>query len=137
MINDSQIEFQFMQYFSFENEGITSQHCPYENLVSTISALNRCSEKYSVVVKIVPSHRSNQIGNSKSSLEAMKAGFTKREMEVYALAIKGLSNKLIAERLFITSETVKSHRRSIIRKAGVSKIDDIKNLILQVNKVLE
>jgi two-component system response regulator NreC len=55
---------------------------------------------------------------------------TKREFEILELAIKGYSNKLISEKLFITVETVKSHRKSIVNKTGVSKVEEIKNWLL-------
>lgn len=43
-----------------------------------------------------------------------------REREVLPLLVEGLSNDEIAERLFISSHTVKNHVTSIFRKAGVS-----------------
>jgi DNA-binding NarL/FixJ family response regulator len=43
-----------------------------------------------------------------------------REVDVLSLIMQGLSNKKIAERLFISFETVRSHRKNILRKVGVS-----------------
>lgn len=45
---------------------------------------------------------------------------TKREVEVYNLISKGLSNKEIADKLFISSHTVKSHIDNIFKKVGVN-----------------
>lgn len=39
-----------------------------------------------------------------------------REIEVLALIMQGLTNNEIAERLFISFETVKSHRKNILEK---------------------
>ena len=44
---------------------------------------------------------------------------TDREMEVLALLVKGLSNKEIAENLYISPRTVKSHVSNILRKLDV------------------
>ena len=44
---------------------------------------------------------------------------TEREMEVLALLVKGLSNKEIAENLYISPRTVKSHVSNILRKLDV------------------
>jgi DNA-binding NarL/FixJ family response regulator len=48
------------------------------------------------------------------------AGLTPREVEVLGLAARGLSNKQIAERLFITQKTVGNHVEHIYLKIGVS-----------------
>jgi DNA-binding CsgD family transcriptional regulator len=44
---------------------------------------------------------------------------TPREREVLTLVAEGLSNQEIAERLFVTSNTLKSYIRSAYRKVGV------------------
>lgn len=43
-----------------------------------------------------------------------------REVDVLSLIMQGLSNKKIADRLFISFETVRSHRKNILRKVGVT-----------------
>ncbi len=43
---------------------------------------------------------------------------SKRELEVLDLIMQGLTNKEIAERLFISFDTVKCHRTSILAKTG-------------------
>lgn len=43
-----------------------------------------------------------------------------REMEVLSLVARGLSNRAIAETLYISEKTVKNHLYSIFRKIGVS-----------------
>ena len=45
--------------------------------------------------------------------------FTEREKEVFVLLANGLTNKEIAESLFITTNTVKRHLKSIFEKLGV------------------
>ena len=46
---------------------------------------------------------------------------TKRELELLALIAQGLSNHDIAERLFISPQTVKVHVRNIYSKLGVEQ----------------
>ena len=46
---------------------------------------------------------------------------TAREMEIYKLVVKNLSNKEIGKKLYISQPTVKSHMSSILRKLGLSK----------------
>ncbi len=45
--------------------------------------------------------------------------FTERELELLGLMADGLSNKGIAEKLFISENTVKYHIRNILQKFGV------------------
>lgn len=44
--------------------------------------------------------------------------FSSREIEIIKLIADGIPTKQIADRLFIALETVKSHRKNILRKAG-------------------
>jgi two-component system, NarL family, response regulator LiaR len=46
---------------------------------------------------------------------------TGREKEILALIVEGLSNKQIAERLFLSNSTVQFHVSNILSKLGVSK----------------
>lgn len=47
-------------------------------------------------------------------------GLSARESEVLALIAEGLTNPAIAEALYISRETVKSHVKHVLRKMGVS-----------------
>jgi DNA-binding NarL/FixJ family response regulator len=50
-----------------------------------------------------------------------KEGLTSREQEVLHLLTKGCTNKEIAQSLFISEKTVKSHLNSIFRKLNVTR----------------
>jgi len=52
--------------------------------------------------------------------ERVAAPLSEREMEVLNLAAKGLSNKDIAEQLFLSPRTVQAHLGSIFNKLGVA-----------------
>jgi DNA-binding NarL/FixJ family response regulator len=47
-----------------------------------------------------------------------KVDFSKRELEILKLVAEGLSSKQIGERLFISSHTVDTHRRNMLKKTG-------------------
>ena len=49
----------------------------------------------------------------------LRKKLTKREQEVLGLITKAMNNKEIAERLFISDQTVGVHRKNIMRKLGV------------------
>jgi DNA-binding CsgD family transcriptional regulator len=50
----------------------------------------------------------------------LETGITPREREIVGLILEGAGNKIIAERLFIAPNTVKTHVRSIFQKLNVS-----------------
>ena len=58
-----------------------------------------------------------------------KFGISKREEEVIELLNRGLSNGEIAERLFVSLATVKTHVHNIYRKTGASSRYDLFHMI--------
>jgi DNA-binding NarL/FixJ family response regulator len=59
-------------------------------------------------------NRTGEAEENEGSIEAYT--LTERELEVLQLIVEGCSNALIAERLFITVGTVKTHVRNILNK---------------------
>ena len=70
-----------------------------------------------------------------SEAETMAADLTRREQEVLALLVKGMSNPEIAERLVISRATVKVHISSILSKLGVASRGEAISLAIQ-NKLV-
>ena len=70
-----------------------------------------------------------------SDVENLAAGLTRREHEVLALLVKGMSNPEIAGQLFISRATVKVHISSILSKLGVSSRAEAISLAIQ-NKLV-
>jgi len=56
---------------------------------------------------------------------------TDREKEILALIVEGLSNKQIAERLYLSNSTVQFHVSNILSKLGVSKRTEAAYLALK------
>lgn len=52
---------------------------------------------------------------------AQKLGITPRELEVLQLIAQGLSNQEIAERLFVSLNTVKTHATNVFAKLDVQR----------------
>lgn len=55
-----------------------------------------------------------------SSGDAKVARLSQREIDVLKLVVEGMSNQAIAEKLFVSVETVKTHMRRIMEKLAVS-----------------
>ena len=65
--------------------------------------------------------------------------FTEREKEVLFLLLKGLNNKEISKRLFISNHTTKAHVASIYTKLGVmNRVQAaIKSMKLGADKIFD
>jgi DNA-binding CsgD family transcriptional regulator len=66
--------------------------------------------------------------------ELKRTGLSKRELEVLEFMARGLSNKEIAEKLFVSENTVKTHASRLFEKLDVKRrtqaIEKAKRLIL-------
>ena len=65
--------------------------------------------------------------------------FTEREREVLFLLLRGLNNKEISQKLFISNHTTKAHVASIYKKLGVSNRVQaaIKSMKLGAEKIFD
>ncbi len=53
------------------------------------------------------------------------SSLTEREQEVLSALVHGLSNKEVADKLNISTHTVISHRKNIVRKTGVRTLPEL------------
>ena len=56
-------------------------------------------------------------------------GLTQREAEVARLACNNLSNREIAEQLYISETTVKKHMSHIFEKLGIASREELGNVL--------
>ena len=57
--------------------------------------------------------------------DAYESKLSKREIEIVKLVAEGLTSTQIAEKLFIAEHTVKTHRKNILRKTGLSNTSQL------------
>lgn len=89
--------------------------------------------KQKVVTKIF-----NLLSDSKSSLDKPESvELSNREIDVLVALAKGLTNKEISDRLFISVHTVITHRKNIIRKTGIKSVSGLTVYALLNNLVDE
>lgn len=73
----------------------------------------------------------NLISTEYSALKANRVEMTKREMEIIELISRGLNNKEIAEKIFVSTSTVDAHRYNILKKL------DVKNTAEMITKAIK
>ncbi|MEJ8755461.1 LuxR C-terminal-related transcriptional regulator [Pontibacter sp. H259] len=66
--------------------------------------------------------------NLKQKNRLLINGLRKRELEILDLVCKGLSTKAIADKLFISPNTVSTHRKNIQHKLGTANVADMVSL---------
>lgn len=83
----------------------------------------RPNRKMTILFKPLTAHR---------ELESKLAGYglSKRQQEVAGWVIRGLSNRQIAERLFITEQTVKDHLHDIFEMMKIRRRSELAARIL-------
>lgn len=71
-----------------------------------------------------PSYLNIEVRNHRPELFQNQI-FTRREMEVLKLITEGLTSEGIADRLFISHETVKTHRKNILEKSACTNTAEL------------
>ncbi|MFD2515504.1 LuxR C-terminal-related transcriptional regulator [Pontibacter locisalis] len=66
--------------------------------------------------------------NLKEKNKLLVKSLRKREVEVLSLICRGMSTKGIAEKLFISANTVSTHRKNIQQKLGTTNVADLVSL---------
>jgi DNA-binding NarL/FixJ family response regulator len=93
--------------------GLVSPDAPPEELVVAITAVARG-------LTVMPRPLTERLLRAPADVEELSEPLTTREREVLELLGRGLSNKLIAQELYISEHTVKFHVSSLYAKLGVN-----------------
>jgi len=65
-------------------------------------------------------HQFRELAAAEEEFGALFSPLTKRETEILDCIAQGMTNKAVADRLYISSQTVKNHVTSILRKLQVN-----------------
>jgi ATP/maltotriose-dependent transcriptional regulator MalT len=81
--------------------------------------LKLTKKKEVLVVKEVPMPALQPFAVNEERLKVL--GITKRELEILELMAQGMSNREIAEKLFVSENTVKTHSSRLFDKLGAKR----------------
>jgi len=81
--------------------------------------LKLTKKKEILIVKEVPVPAAAAFSLNEQRLKDL--GITKRELEILELIAQGMSNREIAEKLFVSENTVKTHSSRIFDKLGAKR----------------
>jgi two-component system, NarL family, response regulator LiaR len=81
--------------------------------------LSKPKKETIIIEKEIYISRPEEFIVNKKEIETL--GISKRELEVLELMAQGLSNQEIAERLFVSLNTIKTHSSKILEKLDVSR----------------
>ncbi len=77
-----------------------------------------------------------QIKGRNKKKEKQNNEISEREKAILACVAKGLTNKEIAEELFISTHTVITHRKNIVRKLGIKTVSGL-TVYAILNKIID
>lgn len=118
-------------------KGYLTKTTTQEEILNALKVINEGGEFYSdsvsnILLKSFIKKTQNKVTDSKEQAIIL----TKRENEILKHFAEGLSNKEIADRLFISIRTVESHKNNIMQKLDLkSTVELIKYAIK--NKIIE
>lgn len=110
-----------------------------------IEAINKTSEGERFlcgkIAEILMSEKNYKYPDELKNVSCAGIGITEREAEIVRLIAFGLSNKQIADKLFLSTHTVNTHRKNIMSKLGVNNTAGVvmfavKNKLLEPNQFL-
>lgn len=96
-----------------------------------------------VIIKVVNNQyqlTTNQVIDNKNELEFKddfinKFRLSKREVEVIKLIVNGYSNAKIADKLFLSTYTIDTHRKNILQKLDIKNTAELVKIALEQNLI--
>ena len=124
MNNDGKIVSNLMK--NAELKGFLSKSVNKNELVKAITLVSSGETYFSVEIL-------SEVRNyERQAREGKLLSLTDREIEIIKLIDKGLSNKEISNQLFVSEQTVSTHRKNIFRKTGTKNVPNLLNLVKKI-----
>ncbi len=118
--------------YNFRVIGITNEKMEITNSLFSNQIFYK-EEKTKILNKI--NEITFQLNGNKKNLKDNKE-ISEREKAVLECVAKGMTNKEIAEKLFISAHTVITHRKNIVRKLGIKTVSGL-TVYAILNKIID
>ncbi|MCC5936201.1 MAG: hypothetical protein JJU34_02860 [Lunatimonas sp.] len=108
----------------------TDEHNNFVKALNIHTNISHLTTKNSYTFSIIglnglPSYLNLPIFDERQTESLGINNFSQREIDIIKMIAEGIDTKQIAGRLFISPETVKSHRKNIFRKAGCTRAAEL------------
>jgi DNA-binding NarL/FixJ family response regulator len=118
-------------------EGYILKMSEVEKVIAAIKLINEGETYFDPKITRSITERSKGFKNQKQPDDLLrKYDLTSREMEIINYTINGLSTKQIAEKLFISPNTVYNHRRNIFHKLKINRSSELISFAINNNLFL-
>jgi DNA-binding CsgD family transcriptional regulator len=114
--------FEELKFFEADQWSSETEKSVLMKIQELLSLVRHCGKSFEVKINLEVTDLEEAVFllkkkiNKKCEINHQKLSL--REIEVLGLIMQGLTNNEIAEKLFVSYETVKSHRKHILSKTG-------------------
>lgn len=106
----------------------------FANIITDISHLQPANIPHAIIINGF-SNQHYHLNTTNLGLNALPRLFSVRELEILKLLIKGYTSREISQRIQISYETVRTHRRNIQTKAKCKNTRELMNFVV-MNKIV-
>lgn len=102
---------------------ILTKHCSREEIINAVHATSR-KEKFfcNTVLDII---LEKQLGKDEKEPNCAPTSLTNREVEIVTLVAQGISTRDMADQLCLSTHTIYTHRKNIMKKLGINSVSEL------------
>lgn len=102
---------------------ILTKHCSREEIINAVHATAR-KEKFfcNTVLDII---LEKQLGQDDKEANCAPTSLTNREVEIVTLVAQGISTRDMADQLCLSTHTIYTHRKNIMKKLGINSVSEL------------
>jgi DNA-binding NarL/FixJ family response regulator len=95
-----------------------AKNCDKQELITAIQSVNKTGFYFNTDVVQAIQHSANHRAQAQKFLNSLPSKITEREIQVLQLICQQLSSAEIADKLFLSTRTIETHRNNLLTKTG-------------------